>query len=75
VTGVGAAALAEMLRVQAGHCERLGSSLYAGLLERAAEDVEASGPAWEVLRGHESDPPGSVPALRLMGAVHRLVLE
>jgi hypothetical protein len=44
-------------------------------LERVAQDVEAGGPSWSVLRGHEDDPPGSVPALRLMGAVHRLVLE
>jgi hypothetical protein len=69
------AILAEVLRVQAGHCSRLGSSLYATLLDRAAEDVEAGGPAWGVLQGHENDPAGSVLAIRLMGAVHRLVLE
>ena len=70
-----AATLAEVLRVQAGHCERLGSSLYAGLLTRAAADLEAGGPTWEVLRGHEGDGAGAVLGLRLMGAVHRLVLE
>ncbi len=70
-----AAALAEMLRVQAGHCERLDSPLYADLLERAAVDVEQGGPAWEALRGHEDDPPGSLPALRLLGTAHRLALE
>jgi hypothetical protein len=70
-----AAALAEVLRVQAGHCERLGSPLYAGLLTRAATDIEASGPTWQLLRGHEHDEDGSVLGLRLMGAVHRLVLE
>ena len=67
--------LAEMLRVQAGHCERLGSPLYADLLERMAVDVGEGGPAWEVLRGHEDDPPGSLPALRLLGTAHRLALE
>ena len=42
---------------------------------RAAQDVEADGPVWEVLAGHEDDPNWSMLALRLMGAVHRLVLE
>jgi hypothetical protein len=71
----GAEALAEMLRVQAGHCERLGSPLYADLLERAAVDVEEGGPTWKALRGHEDDPPGSLPALRLLGTAHRLALQ
>jgi hypothetical protein len=66
---------ASLLRTQAGHCARLGSPLYAGLLERAAEDVEAGGPVARVLRGHEGDPPSSMLALRLLGAVHRRVLE
>jgi len=52
----------------------LGSPLYADLLERSAGDAEADGPTWAVLAGHESDPPGSALVLRLMGAVHRLVL-
>lgn len=63
------------LRLQAGHCRRLGSGLYADLLLRAAEDAEAGGPVAEVLRGHEDDPAESMLALRLMGAVHRRVLE
>jgi hypothetical protein len=66
--------LAEWLRFQARACDYLGSELYAVLLTWAAEDVEAHGPVWEVLRGHETDPPASVPVLRLMGAVNRLVL-
>jgi hypothetical protein len=66
--------LAGWLRFQARACEHLGSGLYAALLMRAAEDVEAHGPTWGVLRGHEGDPPASVPVLRLMGAVNRLVL-
>lgn len=52
----------------------IGSELYAGLLERAVEDVEARGPTWEILRGHEDDPEFSVLGLRLLGAVNRLVL-
>jgi hypothetical protein len=70
-----AALLAERLRFQSRECGRLGSPLYAGLLERTAADVEAGGPAFEVLRGREDDPGPSALALRLMGAVHRLVLE
>lgn len=63
------------LRLQAGHCRRLGSDLYADLLQRAAADVEVGGPVAAVLAGHENDPPDSMLALRLMGAVHRRVLE
>ena len=66
---------AAALLTQAGHCARLGSPFYADLLGRAAVDVEEGGPAARVLRGHENDPPGSMLALRLMGAVRRRVLE
>lgn len=52
----------------------IGSELYAGLLERAAADVESLGATWEVLRGHEDDPRFSVLGLRLLGGVNRLVL-
>src|SRR3954447_9660941 len=68
------AAIAGQLRWQAEMCGKIGSPLYAGLLERAAEDVEAGGPVAEPLRGHEDDPQLSVLGLRLMGAVNRLVL-
>lgn len=63
------------LRAQAGHCARLGSPFYAGLLERAALDAEQGGPVAQVLRGRASDPPDSMLGLRLMGSVHRRVLE
>jgi hypothetical protein len=66
--------LAALLRFQAKACEGLGSALYAALLKRAAADVEANGPTWAVLRGHEDDPGASALALRFMGAVNRLVL-
>ena len=67
-------ALAEWLRFQSEACGHLGSELYAVLLRQAAEDVEAHGPTWDVLRGHEVDSPASALVLRLMGAVNRLVL-
>jgi hypothetical protein len=59
---------------QAKACKRLGSPLYGDLLQRVATDLEEEGPSWEILRGHEHDPGGSALALRLMGAVNRLVL-
>jgi hypothetical protein len=63
-----------MLRLQAEWCARLGSPLYGVLCARAADDVEAGGPVAAVLAGHEDDRPASALALRLMGAIHRLVL-
>jgi hypothetical protein len=53
----------------------IGSPLYAGVLEKAAEDVERRGATWEILRGHEEDPRFSVLGLRLLGAVNKLVLS
>lgn len=67
-------AIAAQLQWQADACRMIGSPLYAGLMERAARDVEAGGTTWEVLRGHEEDPRFSVLGLRLLGAVNRLVL-
>lgn len=67
--------VAELLLTQAGYCYQLGSSLYGELLERAAADVEAGGPAWDLLEPHQDDPAGSALALRFMGATHRMALE
>jgi hypothetical protein len=64
-----------LVREQADACAVLGSPLYEYLLHRVADDIEAGGPAYDVLRGHENDPGPSALALRLMGGVHRLVLE
>jgi hypothetical protein len=64
-----------LVREQAEGCAALGSPLYAVLLQHVADDVESGGPAYDVLRGHEDDPGPSALALRLMGGVHRLVLE
>ncbi len=63
------------LREQARGCGELGSPMYAALLERLADDLAAGGPTARVLRGHEHDPGPSALALRLLGSVHRLVLE
>jgi hypothetical protein len=48
--------------------------MYRDLMARLADDIEARGPAWTLMRDH-AGPPGSVPPLRLLGAVHRLVLS
>lgn len=66
--------LAWQLRWQSLACARMGSPLYAALLARAADDVEAGGPCWEVLRGHVLPARGHALALRFMAAVHRLAL-
>jgi hypothetical protein len=66
--------LAQLFRWQAPYCRKLGSPLYAELLDRAADDIDRGGPTRRALEGHEQDPPGSMPQLRLLGAVHRLVL-
>src|ERR1700712_1946607 len=60
---------------QARACEVLGSPMYAGLLGRLVVDLEEGGPTRDVLVGHEDDPGPSALALRLLGSVHRLVLE
>jgi hypothetical protein len=74
MTGSAKQAIAAKLQWQADACRMIGSPLYAVLMERAARDVEAHGPTWEILRGHEDDPEFSVLGLRLLGAVNRLVL-
>jgi hypothetical protein len=53
----------------------MGSPLYAHLLTRAAEDTEKGGPAAALLAPHDAaNPRADALALRLMAAVHRLVL-
>lgn len=64
----------ELIRQQAAACEQLGSPFYATLLDRLADDVAGGGVGAEVLAGHEDDPGPSALALRLLAAVHRLVL-
>src|SRR4051812_34271221 len=64
----------EHLRWQAESCAQLGSPLYAHLLARAADDVEAGGPIARVI-GERQATNASALGLRLMGSVHRLVLQ
>ena len=66
--------IAGRLRGMSGYCAGR-SPLYAVLLERMADDVAAGGPTWDLLGDTADDPPGFVPQLRLLGAVHRLALR
>ncbi|MFY0407278.1 DUF2332 domain-containing protein [Solicola sp. PLA-1-18] len=63
------------VRDQAAACGRRGSAMYEDLLTRLADDLDAGGPTADVLRGHEADPGPSALALRLVGGLHRLVLD
>jgi hypothetical protein len=69
------ARVAGHFREQAEACGRLGSPMYAELVARLADDIDAGGVTTTVLRGHEDDPGPSALALRLAGTVHRLVLD
>jgi hypothetical protein len=62
-------------RLQRDACAALGSPMYAELLERASDDIEAGSVVRDVLVGHGDRPGPSALALRLLGSVHRLVLE
>ncbi len=64
-----------LLRDQASYCAAMGSPLYAHLLERAADDALARGPVFELLEPFDApNLRADALALRLMAAVHRLVL-
>jgi len=67
--------LTESFRVQAVACRELGSPMYGELLDILADDYDAGGPTRDLLAGHEQDAGPSALGLRLMGSVHRLVLE
>ncbi len=67
--------LARAFELQADSCAQFGSNLYAGLMDAAAADIRAGGSVPAVVAGHDDDPGPSALALRLFGAVHRVVLE
>lgn len=69
------APLIEALRANAVQWQAEGSPFYAGLVERIADDVGAGGPTWTVLSSHAGRPSTELPAIRLLDAVHRLVLS
>lgn len=60
---------------QADGCERDGSPLYATLSRACARDVERGGPVAKLLERWSGNPLLDAVAMRLFGAVHRLVLN
>ena len=67
--------LVHTLRSQGKFCALSGSQMYGDLFERVAGDVEAGGVFASVLAGHEDAPSRDAVPLRLLGGLHRLVLE
>nr|WP_067969724.1 DUF2332 family protein [Mycolicibacter icosiumassiliensis] len=67
--------LSAVFAQQAGACRALGSPMYGELLTQIVDDIAANGVFTEVLAGHEDDPGPSALALRLLGGLHRLVLD
>jgi hypothetical protein len=71
----GTAHLVHTLRSQGRFCAASGSPMYAELFELVAGDVEARGVFATILSGHEEDPSRLAVPLRLLGGLHRLVLD
>lgn len=67
--------LLHMLRSQGGFCASSGSPMYGELFELVARDVEAGGVFASILAGHQDDPSRLAVPLRLLGGLHRLVLD
>jgi hypothetical protein len=65
----------EAFRVQSDFCAQFGSPLYAELLARAGDDVERGGVVARLLDGWTGKPIPDALVLRLLGGVHRLVLD
>jgi hypothetical protein len=73
--GAGASNLSTRFRRHADMIESVGRSpLSVALMRGAADDLDADGILSELLDGIEL-PPGQAPALRVLGALHRLVLS
>jgi hypothetical protein len=67
--------VSDAIALQREACARLGSPLYARVLDSVAADHAAGGLMAEMLEGRTTRPVHDALPLRLLGAVHRLVLE
>ncbi|RAV12913.1 DUF2332 domain-containing protein [Mycobacterium colombiense] len=67
--------LVHTLRSQGKFCASSGSRMYGELFELVAGDVEAGGVFATVLSGREDAPSRDAVPLRLLGGLHRLVLD
>jgi hypothetical protein len=63
------------IRVQAHGCRQQGSPFYGALFDRMAGDVEQRGPFWRLLEPVAHEGFVTVRPLRVIGAVHKLVLS
>ncbi|MDQ6798709.1 MAG: DUF2332 domain-containing protein [Actinomycetota bacterium] len=62
------------LRANAAQWQADGSPFYATLTRFIADDVGAGGPTWTVLSSHTNRPETELPVVRMLDAVHRIVL-
>jgi hypothetical protein len=69
------AAVIEHFAQQAYHCEAYGSPFMARLLEALGRDIEAGGPAAELVANWPRSPRTDALAIRLAGALHAAVLS
>jgi hypothetical protein len=67
--------LLHTLRSQGRFCGASGSTMYDELFDLVASDVEAGGVFATILSGHEDDSARDAVPLRLLGGLHRLVLD
>jgi hypothetical protein len=67
--------VAEALAFQAAACGALGSALYARLIGGLHADLLAGGTTAELLEGRSTRPIHDMVVLRLLGAVHAIVLD
>lgn len=71
----GTAHLLHTLRAQGRFCADSGSAMYGELFELVARDVESGGVFATILAGQEDAPSGQAVPLRLLGGLHRMVLD
>jgi hypothetical protein len=67
--------LAQRFSRQADTAVQRTSPLYQALLRHCVDDLEQRGPTWQLLQDRADEPAGDAIALRLLAAVHRLVLD
>jgi len=69
------AAVIEHFVQQAGYCDEYGSPFMARLLEALARDIEAGGPAADLVASWPRSPRTDALAIRLAGALHAAALS
>lgn len=68
-------AVIEHFKTQAHYCELIGSPFMARLIEALAGDIEAGGPAADLVANWPRSPLADALAIRLAGALHAAVLS